>query len=381
MADLPTREEMFRRWRNAALAVPDTRISPREIDRDGSDLNLQAAAASIMGEEMVNRGSKALAGCFEDTATGDQLDRVIFDRKGIPRLPAEVSVGQVSLTRATAAAGAGTIDGGPPGSGPPAPSRIKTNRGIVYILTQPAVFGAADLGPIVVDVQAELAGLDQEVAEDQDWSWVDTPFDPSIEIANPVEMAGAADEETDSEYRARAKQFFPTIRRGTLGAIEFGLLSTPGIASVSVIEVENPESGFPACVVQAFVLDELGRSNETLAARGLQALLEFRAAGIPVIVIPGEPSFVNVDFVGTEFDTSVVLDSSEAENDVKTRIVAALNNQRPGENLLRSTIIAAAKDYVGFVVEDDDLVEPATTLIPSAPSVAFRTKRELITIN
>jgi len=330
---------------------------------------------------MVNRGSKALAGCFEDTATGDQLDRVIFDRKGIPRLPAEVSVGQVSLTRAVATAGAGTIDGGPPGSGSPAPTRIKTNRGIVYILTQPAVFGALDLGPIVVDVQAELAGLDQEVAEDQDWSWVDTPFDPSIEIANPVEMAGAADEETDSEYRARAKQFFPTIRRGTLGAIEFRLLSTPGIASVSVIEVENPESGFPACVVQAFVLDELGRSNETLAARGLQALLEFRAAGIPVIVIPGEPSFVNVDFVGTEFDTSVVLDSSEAENDVKTRIVAALNNQRPGENLLRSTIIAAAKDYVGFVVEDDDLVEPATTLIPSAPSVAFRTKRELITID
>lgn len=381
MADLPTRQELFERWRAATLAVSGTQISPAEVDRDGSDANLLGAAGSIMGEELVNRIARALAGVFEDTATRECLDRVIFDRKGLVRKPAAPAVGQVELTRATFAAGAGTIDGGLPGSGPPDPTRIRTNQGITYILTEPAVFGATDLGPIVVDVQAETAGLVNEVGTDQTWNFVDAPFDPTILIANPVEMAGASDEESDSVYRARAKDFFRTVRRGTLGAIEFGLLSTPGIESVSVIEVEDATTGFPVCINQAFILDALGQANETLAARGLLSLLTFRATGIPVVVIPGEPEFINIDFQNTAFDTSLILDTSRGANDVKTQIVAALNNQRPGQELLRTTILAAARNVVGFVVEDEDLIEPAATLIPSSSTIAFRTRRELITIS
>jgi len=376
LADLPTREELFQRWRAAALAVPGTRISPREIDRDGSDLNLVAAAGSILGEEIVNREAKALAGVFEDTAEGEALDRVVFDRKGLPRKPSAPAVGEVELTRPTFAAGAGTIDGGLSGS-LPTPTRIRTNQGITYILTEPAVFGAADLGPITVTVQAELAGLSEEVAEDQAWNFVDVPFDTSIVIANPVEMAGAADEETDATYRSRAKAFFPTIRRGTLGAIEFGLVSTPGIETATVLETIAPGTGLPACSVQAFILDALGNANETLAARGLLNLLEFRAAGIPVIIVPGTPRFIDIRII-LSFDTAVVLDTSQAADDVRSAIITALNNQRPGQNLLRSTIIAAARSVEGVTIEDTDLIEPAGTLIPATPDEAFRTRRELI---
>lgn len=380
MADLPTRQELFDRWRDGALTVPNTRISAREIDRPGSDLNLQAAAASIMGEEIVRRVARALAGVFEDTAEDDLLDRVIFDRKGLPRLPAEVSVGEIQLARPTSAGGAGTIDGGLPGSGPPSPTRIRTNRGIVYSLTQDAAFGALDLGPITATIQAELAGLASEVDDTQSWNFVDTPFDETIVISNAVETAGGADEELDPRYRARAKDFFPTVRRGTLAAIEFGLLSTSGVDSVSVIEIIDASSGFPACSGQAFILDALGQSNETLGARGLLNLLEFRSLGIPVVVVPGTPEFINIDFVGTSFDTAIVLDTSQAATDVKSAIVAALNNQQPGRNLLRSTIIAAAKTVEGFVIEDEDLIEPAGTLIPATIDVAFRTRKELISI-
>ena len=380
MADLPTRQELFDRWRDAALTVSNTRVSAREIDREGSDLNLQAAAASIMGEEIVRRMARALAGVFEDTAEDDALDRVIFDRKGLPRLPAEVSVSEIQLTRPTFTAGAGTINGGLPGSGPPNPTRIRTNQGIVYIITQDAVFGAIELGPITVTIQAELAGLASEVTELQSWNFVDAPFDESITISNPDESAGAADEERDSRYRARAKAFFPTLRRGTLAAIEFGLLSTPGVDTVSVIEVIDASSGLPACSGQAFVLDALGQSNETLVARGLLNLLEFRSLGIPIVGFPGTPEFINIDFVGTSFDTAIVLDTSQAAEDVRSSIVAALNNQQPGKNLLRTTILAAARQVEGFVVEDIDLIEPAGTLIPATIDVAFRTRRELISI-
>lgn len=380
MADLPSREELFRRARSGALGVAGTQVSPREIDREGSDLNLLFAAMSVLGEEEVNRMARALAGVFEDTATGDALDRVVFDRKGLPRLPAAPSVGEVTLTRPTFAAGAGTIDGGLPGSSP-APTRIRTNAGITYILTENAVFGGADLTVTNVSIQAELAGVAQEVSELQAWSFVDVPFDTTITISNPVETAGAADEETDEAYRARAKAFFPTIRRGTLGAIEFGLRSTPGIVSVSVIETTSPGQGFPACSVQAFILDALGQSNETLGFRGLLNLLEFRAAGIPVNVVPGTPQFIDIEFAGTAFDTAVVLDTSQAAADVQSAVIAALNNQQPGQNLLRSTILAAARSVDGFIVEDTDLIEPAATLIPATNDIAFRTLRELILIS
>ena len=380
MADLPTRQELFDRWRDGALTTPGTRISAREIDREGSDLNLMGAAMSLMGEEIVRRMARALAGVFEDTAESDALDRVVFDRKGLPRLPTAPSVGEVQLNRPTFAAGAGTIPGGDPGTGPPSPTRIRTNRGIIYTLTRNAIFGATDLGPITVDIQAELAGLAQEVDALQSWSFVDTPFDETITIANADETAGASDEEADPNYKSRAKAFFPTIRRGTLGAIEFGFASTPGIASVSVIEVIAAGTGLPACSVQGFILDALDQGNETLAARGLLTQLEFRAAGIPVQAIAGTPQFVNVDFVGTSFDTSIVLDTSQAADDVRSFIVAALNNQRPGQNLLRSTIIAAAKNVPGFVIEDSDLVEPAGALIPASSDIAFRTLREKIQV-
>lgn len=377
MAVLPTRDELFQRARDAALAVPNTRVSAREFDRAGSDANLLAAAMSLVGEEVVNRMARALAGVFEDTATGNALDRVIFDRKGLVRKPSAPAVGTVQLTRATTAGGAGTIDGGVPGSSP-SPTRIRTNQGITYILTQPAVFGAADLGPIQVTVQAELSGLDSEVDANQSWSFVDSPFDPTITIANAEATAGASNEESDEAFRDRAKQFFPTIRRGTLGAIEFGLQSTPGVESVSVREVLQ-SSGLPACVVQAFILDALGRSNDTLAARGQTNLIEFRAAGIPVQIISGSIQNVPIRFGNLDFDTSIVVDTTQAFEDARTAIVVALNNQTPGQTLLRSTILAAARTVPGVLVEDTDLEEPIGSLIPATNDVTFRTRRELIT--
>lgn len=380
MADLPSREELFQRFRDSALAVADTKLSAREFDRPGSDLNLIAAAAAIMGEEMTRRMAQAVANSFEDTAESNGLDRVVFDRKGLPRKPAAPAVGQIELTRPAATAGAGVIVGGLPGSGPPAPTRIRTNQGIVYFLTENAVFGAADLGPITATVQAELAGIEQEVDENQAWNFVDVPFDTTIVIANPAEMAGAADEENDVRYRARAKNFFPTVRRGTIGAVQFGLDSTPGVDSATVIETINPTNGLPACSAQGFILDVLEQANQTLAARAQLVQLEYRPIGIPVVLIPGVPQFVDIEFSGSSFDTSIVLDTSTAANDVKTAIIAALNNQRPNQQLLRSTILAAARSVPGFVIEDTDLVEPAGTLIPASADVVFRTKRELILV-
>ncbi|TAL42187.1 MAG: hypothetical protein EPN91_09020, partial [Salinibacterium sp.] len=160
--DLPSRDELFQRFRAALLSSAGTRISPRELDRPGSDVNLIAAAAALLGEEIVTRQAQQIAGLFEDTATGNQLDRVVFDRKGVARNGAAPSVLTFSLSRPTIAAGAGTIVGGLPGS-TPAPTRVQNQAGTVYLLTQSASFtanpDATGLGPITVTGQAQFAGL------------------------------------------------------------------------------------------------------------------------------------------------------------------------------------------------------------------------------
>lgn len=375
MADFPRRDELFRRGRAGVLSIPDTRISADAIDTQGSDVNLVLAAAATMAEQIVQRLAQAVQNSYINTARGRALDRAVFDRLGLPRVPAAPAVVDIQLQRPTAAAGAGTIIGALPGGGAN-PTRISNNAGIIYILTQSATFGASDLGPITVRAQAEIAGRDQQVGANQAWNFVDPVFDPSITIANPDTAAGAAEEETDERYRARARNFLPTLRRGVLPAILFGLESTPGVETATAIEVIG-QDGVPGCSVQAFVLDSLGQSNAALAARALANLLEFRSAGIPVISFPGTVQFTDISIALT-FDSALVENTVQAAEDVKSAIIAATNALRPGQTLERSLILAAARSVRGVQIADTALTVPAGDLIPPSIDIAFRTLRERI---
>lgn len=365
-------------WRSGALAVPSTKISAAEIDRDGSDLNLIAAACSVMGDAIVARAALAYSGVFEATAKGQRLDRVIFDRKGLARVAAAPGLVTLTLERPTFAAGAGNIQGGLRGS-TPQPTRVRVGSGASYFLKASVPFGATDLGPFTVVAEAELAGDAYAVDADQTWQFVDAVFDASIVVTNVEKSAGSAEEQTDAQYLALAREFFPTLRRATQRAILNGLLSTPGVASASVNEVLFPD-GEAARAVEAFVLDDINRSNAALVARAQLTQLEYRALGIPVFLGGGVPDYVDIEFTDVEFDASIVSDTGACFEQVRTRVVAALNNQLPGQKLLRSTILAAARAVPGFLVEDTDLTEPLSTLVPGTTSTVFRTKPELVTL-
>lgn len=384
MADLPRRDELFRRFRAGVLAVANTRISAKALDTEGADANLIAAAASLMGDEIVSRMSRALAGCFESSAVDAALDRLIMDRKSFPRKPSSPAVGFIQLTRPTAAAGAGTIDGGPLG-GLITPTPIKTSSNIDYVLLSNAVFGAADLGPITVPVQSLLSGRQFQVDAGQQWTFGQTVFDNTIIVNNVEGMAGASDLELDADYRSRSQLFFASLRRGTLEAIRFGALSVPGVTSVSVIEATNPD-GNPACMVEVFVLDPTGRANARFAALVQNALLGFRPAGIPVIAKEASVDYITIRFRGVSFDASVVQDTAQATEDIRSAIVAVLNNQAPGQSLVTNTITSAVRlvpgvllpDYVSTDNPPQGLIEPVGTQFPPNSSIALRTRRELI---
>ena len=93
--------------------------------------------------------------------------------------------------------------------------------------------------------------------------------------------------------RERVRAFWLAARRGTLGAIEFGALTVPGVVSASAVESIDA-SVRPARIVTLYVADGSGVSNEALAARVREVLFEWRAAGIFVLVSSSVPSIVPV---------------------------------------------------------------------------------------
>lgn len=378
MADLPTRAELFEIGRDAVIGTPNTRISVEQIDKPGSNANLLLAMMSLLAETVSNRAGDLVLDTFEETAEGDALSRLVGDRKNIKRLPATPAVVTLSLSRASAAAGAGSIVGGLPGSSPSI-ARIRNNRGIVYTLLETASFGALDLGPVTVLAQAEIAGLDYEVDRDQTWQFLTAVFDSSIVVSNAETAAGADDAEDDDRLRSRSKRFYPSLRRGTKQAILYGIRDVPGVASGTVEEIVGAD-GTPAGQGRGYVLDILGNANQALADRAQLALVEYRALGVPVPVYAGSTQYVPIEFANLDFDTDLVADTTDAFDRVKLSIIAALENQQSGQKLYRSTILAAARKIAGVIVEDEDLIEPVGTLTPAA-SVSLRSRRELITVS
>lgn len=352
--DLPTRSELFAVGRRSiANAADRRRINPATVDIPGSDLNLLIGAGSLMGEEVVARLAKCLKGLFIDTATDDALDRLAFDRFGLTRKAAAPASVAIVLSRPM------------PGVATPgiytAGSRVQTPDGTVFALNTDAVFGDFATS-VTVDVTALVAGVESNVAANTLIQFADPPFDTNLTVTNPTGAAGGAEQESDVEFRARVRDFFPTIRRGTEGAIEFGARTVPGVAVATAREILNPfPSNMPAAIVELTVADANGGFSNTMLQQVQDVLLEYRALGIPVIVQGGTLFLQSVVWaigIETGFNENEVLE------DVRAVTVATAQFLAPGATLFRSSLISAARTVPGAVVGSDALVTPAGDTVP-----------------
>lgn len=357
MPDFPTRTELLQRFRAGVVTTPNTRFTGKEIDREGSDLNALAAGVALMAEAIANRNAQRYAASLESTALGEDLDRVVFDHKGEKRKGRAPAVVTLSLQRATATVGGGTIAAG---------TQLQVGRGAVYRTRLAVTFGALDLGPFTVTAEAATAGTEFEVASGQSWGFLDAVFDTSIRVTNPADAAGASDGENDDQYRGRARGFFRAARRGTLDAIVYGLQSTDGVAVGSAVEVIDPTTFLPASRVRCFALDEIGQSNDGLAARAQVSLLGYRAAGVPAIVEAARPVSTTVRIRGLLLDSRFAMDTDDRVEAVRAAVVATGNGQVAGAALLRSTLIAAIRSVQGVIFEDTMLIEPAASVQPAS---------------
>lgn len=363
MADLPTRQDLFRVGRTAALAVPGGPIPASEFDRAGSNANLLLALSSVQGEEVIREVARALRDLLIDTAVGEGLDRLVFDRYELLRKSAARAVGTLNLSRTLVTGGSGTV---------PIGTRAQTSAGVQFETTEAVGFGPSTLTGTVA-VRALVAGLSGNVSAGSVVSFVDPPFDTSIAVTNATVMAGGADQEADEAFRRRAKQFLPTLRRGILAAIEFGAKSVPGVHVARAIETLTP-TGFQTGLVDLYVLDASGASNVSLLQLVRDELLEFRAAGINVVAANGAVVLQAISLV-LAFTAGVA--TRTVADRVRNTVVAVVNDLNIGEVLRVSRIVSAAHTIAG--VASTVVTDPVGDVVPSA-SQAVRTSFALVTV-
>lgn len=94
-------------------------------------------------------------------------------------------------------------------------------------------------------------------------------------------------EESKEERKKRFNRYIDTLARGTVSAIQYAALKVPGVAGAYV----EDQIGY----VNVYVHDAAGNLPEDLKQQVIRSILEYRAAGIDVIVLPVIKRTIDLD--------------------------------------------------------------------------------------
>jgi uncharacterized phage protein gp47/JayE len=371
MADFPTRADLVAVAYDEIAAradehPPGDRVSPDEVYTEGSDVNLMVAGQAAMSDELLRQLAVRIASLYLDSAEGEDLDRLVADRFSptIVRKMASAAVVPVTFSRPSGPLLALTL---------PVGQRVQSDTGVFYELLIAAPFAAGGAGPITVPARALNAG----VAGNADIGTITTivsPPDSNLVVTNAEPAAGGDSTESDASLRARARDFFRTARRGTLAAIEFGALTVPGVRLATAIE-QTDLLGFPIGIVDLYIADANGQANSLLSAAVSAALIEYKAAGVQVIVTGTTPVFVTIQY---QLQFIAGIDTTLAFAQVRDATVSQVNLLRPNATLYESMLMQIARSVPGVIVPQNAVVAPVGDLVP-LPGQTIRTRPDLVT--
>lgn len=368
MADAPTQRDLFLAGRREALLSP-TRFDRAIIDAVGSDINIVFNVGAAMGEEVTRYLQVALNELGLATATEEALDRWVYDRYQLTRKEATNSVVTLSLQRSEAI-GFTILEG----------SQFTTEDGVVFTTLNDVAFASNQLGPLTVIAAATETGTLGNVAVGTVTVVGTAQADSTLEVTNPEAAAGGQDRETDDELRDRAREFFVTARRGTRSAIEFGALQVARVAQATAIETfqSTDEGGLPGFRVQLNVSDPDGQANTALANEVELELDEYRALGVPVLVVPAIPQFEDIIASGLQFETGA--NTTDVLQQAANAVLAYVNGLAPGATLRRADLLRTLSNVDLLIVPDGALTQPSGDLVPSTGTV-IRTTRDRIQLS
>ena len=379
MPDLPDFETLRLIGRDEAL-VRNARLALDAFEREGADANVLNAAAAAMVDDLVGDVAVVLQGMYLDGAAGDALKRLVFDRYQILAKPAAPAGVDLSFETTIATTAPFVIDSA---------TTVRTSDGTKFRPSENVVFPAASTGPVVVRALSILSGADQQVRADT-VTQIDTPpvgAPTDLTVTNPLASSGAADAESDTSLRRRGKLFWAAARRGTVGALEFGALTTAGVDTATAFEVLDA-LGRPAKITQIIVTDiftislaELDTEPATYAVQSAAladlvqaALQEYRAGGMPVEVYVAE-TIIQPIVLALGFRAGA--DTVAATLGARSAAVTHTNTLSPGVAFLPDAVLEAVIGVPGIDSSTTTLITPSGPVTPT-PLQVIRTSLETV---
>jgi hypothetical protein len=345
------------------------------------DANILVAAATAVGDEIVGQLAALASALFLDSATGTALDRLVFDRYSLVRKPASASLGTVTFSTTALTGTAFSI---------PVGVILQTADGIQFTTTEAVIFPVSSAGPVYCAVRSVLAGPDQNVKIGTITSIV-TPIvsQPNdLVVTNQLATSGGDAAESDASLRDRARRYFTTLRRGTIGAIEEAALGVGGVQQAVAFEVLDA-LGRPARIVQLVVADAFTvqfadfatvpplyqAQSQLLTSLVFNSLADVRAAGIYVQVYVANVVLLPLQ-ISLAFRAGVNVDDTALR--ARAALVNYVNSLKPGDDFDFLTAYGVLNAVQGIAESGGNIISPVGNVV-AAPLQALRTSLSLIT--
>lgn len=374
-----TRSDLFVAARDEVL-LKNSLLAAEAVERDGTDVNLLIAAGTAMGDKVIGQLLAVAAGLFLDSAKGQALDRLVFDRYGMVRKPAAPALVNIQFSLTNPAASGFAI---------PVGTIVSTADGIQFSTVVATSIAGGSTGPVFVAATSLLAGADQQIKAGAITSIVSqvTGAPNDLAVTNNAASAGAANRESDDQLRDRARRFWTTAQKGTLKAIEAGARAVPGVVRAAALEVLDGNSRpgrWVLLVVADNFTDALANLNQTsvsyatqsqaLATTVFVALNDVRCDGIFVQVVVAQVALLQV-VLSLTFGAGV--DTLLVANRARAAVAAYVNQLDPGASFVPADALAALRQVAGLVITGNEISLPSGTVVPKTLQV-LRTTAELV---
>ncbi|HYQ46038.1 MAG TPA: baseplate J/gp47 family protein [Polyangiaceae bacterium] len=277
---------------------------------------------------------------FLDSASDSSLERVVA-LLGYQRFRAGRAIGTVTFARRPGSVGSITIPAGTPITDSSDKIRYETTEARsllagessaqVAVRASTANTPVVDSGALTV-IQRSIAGLDR--------------------VINERPTTRATDDETDEQLRARARDALRASNKGTLQAIEFGLLQLPDVRSVKIVEMPN---GVPGELALTIDLTQ-PLANGALPRAVLERIEELRPAGIRIINSSATSvalqANVHLTLAGSSQPAATI---EQIHRQARSALVAEVKKKGVGEKLRNRALTAV-------LLRDERIVDAVLTL-------------------
>lgn len=343
--------------------------------REGDISEMLLAAAAGGCDRLVGWFAERVAATFLDGANQDDLTQLTADHWTIQRRAATKAVGTVTFNRASPDA---TIQSFPIGT-TVATLRDSQGNDVQFLTTQVAQWAASTSGTRTVNVEAAVAGIAGNLSASNLITRIIStpPAGGTYTITASSLPAGGSEEESDSDLRDRARLYPSTLRRGTLGALEYGAKQTATVAVAKASAIQDPSG-----MVTVYVSDASGNSSGTpkevsastvddgtMTAKVAVELFNWAAAPALVVVQGGAVQTVNIS---VQITVRLGIDVTQLVTDIQASISARVGKLNIGDTLYLSDIINAVKAVDPDNIVNVTVLTPLANTAPSNPGNILR---------